>query len=88
MVENELEFLFAGFAVFWAGLFVYLVILQARLRELQREIDQLEERLAESAGESTNATAAAGMRAPSTAEGERAADAEGSAPASEAGTGA
>lgn len=88
MVENELEFLFAGFAVFWAGLFVYLVILQARLRELQREIDQLEERLAESEGESTAATAAATMRAPSTAEEEHAASAEGNAPASEAGTGA
>lgn len=88
MVENELEYLFAGFAVFWAGLFVYLVILQARLRELQREIDQLEERLAESDGESTPATAAATMRAPSAAEEEHAAGADGSAPASEAGTGA
>lgn len=90
MVENELEFLFAGFAVFWAGLFVYLVILQARLRELQREIEQLEERLAESDGESTNAAATTPLRAASTAEEEedRPAGAEGNAPASEAGTGA
>ncbi len=43
-----LEFLFAGFAVFWAGIFVYLLMLQARLRNLQREVDRLEERLAES----------------------------------------
>ncbi|RLT39352.1 MAG: CcmD family protein [Chloroflexi bacterium] len=43
-----LEFLFAGFAVFWAGIFVYLLMLQARLRNLQREIDRLEERLTES----------------------------------------
>lgn len=43
----QLEFLFAGFAVFWAGIFVYLLLLQARLRGLQREIDRLEERLAE-----------------------------------------
>ncbi|MEX2445841.1 MAG: CcmD family protein [Dehalococcoidia bacterium] len=42
-----LEFLFAGFAVFWAGLFVYVVFLQARLRGLQREVQHLEERLAE-----------------------------------------
>lgn len=42
-----LEFLFAGFAVFWAGIFVYLLMLQARLRNLQREVDRLEERLAE-----------------------------------------
>ena len=43
-----LEFLFAGFAVFWAGLFVWLLWLQARLRTLHREIARLEERLAES----------------------------------------
>ena len=43
-----LEFLFAGFAVFWAGLFVYLLWLQARLRAVQREVQRLEERLAES----------------------------------------
>lgn len=50
MDENALEFLFAGFAVFWAGLFVYLVLLQIRLRGLQREVDALEERLAEAEG--------------------------------------
>ncbi len=44
---DHLEFLFAGFAVFWAGLFVYLLLLQARLRQLTREIERLEERLAE-----------------------------------------
>lgn len=49
-MENELEFLFAGFAVFWAGLFVYLVLLQMRLRGLQREVETLEERLAEYEG--------------------------------------
>lgn len=43
----QLEFLFAGFAVFWAGIFVYLLLLQARLRSLQREVDRLEERLVE-----------------------------------------
>ncbi len=46
---DHLEFLFAGFAVFWAGLFVYLLFLQARLRGLTREIQRLEERLTESA---------------------------------------
>ncbi len=44
---DHLEFLFAGFAVFWAGLFVYLLWLQARLRSVEREIERLEERLAE-----------------------------------------
>ena len=43
----ELQYMFAGFAVFWAGLFVYLLLLQARLRGLQRDIERLEERLAE-----------------------------------------
>lgn len=43
----ELQYLFAGFAVFWAGLLTYLVWLQAQLRALQREVEQLEERLAE-----------------------------------------
>ncbi len=43
----QLEFLFAGFAVFWAGIFVYLLLLQGQLRALQREVDRLEERLAE-----------------------------------------
>ncbi len=46
-----LEFLFAGFAVFWAGLFVYLLWLQARLRSVQREVQRLEERLAEAEGD-------------------------------------
>ncbi len=46
-MEN-IEYLFAGFAVFWAGLFIYLVLLQARIRNLTREIERLEERLAES----------------------------------------
>ncbi len=44
---SALQYLFAGFAVFWAGLFVYLLILQARVRTLEHEIEQLEERLAE-----------------------------------------
>ena len=44
---DHLEFLFAGFAVFWAGLFVYLLLLQARLRQITREIERLEERLVE-----------------------------------------
>ncbi|MGE0229626.1 MAG: CcmD family protein [Dehalococcoidia bacterium] len=44
---DHLEYLFAGFAVFWAGLFVYLLWLQARLRAVSRELRQLEERLAD-----------------------------------------
>ena len=62
-MENELEFLFAGFAVFWAGLFVYLILLQVRLRSLQREVETLEERLAEYEGSATApATETAGTR--------------------------
>ncbi|MEX1021758.1 MAG: CcmD family protein [Dehalococcoidia bacterium] len=44
---DNLEYLFAGFAVFWAGLFIYLLLLQTRIRVLNRQIEQLEERLAE-----------------------------------------
>ncbi len=44
---NALQYLFAGFAIFWAGLFVYLLVLQARVRTLQHEIELLEERLTE-----------------------------------------
>ncbi len=44
---DGLGYLFTGFAVFWAGLFVYLLLLQARIRGLTREVERLEERLAE-----------------------------------------
>ena len=43
----ELQYLFAGFAVFWAGLFIYLLLLQSRIRGIGRDIARLEERLAE-----------------------------------------
>ena len=52
-MESNLDFLFAGFAIFWAGLFVYILRLQGRLRALGREIDQLEERLADAEGRPT-----------------------------------
>jgi CcmD family protein len=39
---SEVGFLFAGFAVFWAGMFTYLVILQVRIRNLQNQVDMLE----------------------------------------------
>jgi CcmD family protein len=45
---DHLDYLFAGFAVFWAGLFAYLIWLQARLRSVTRQLERLEERLAES----------------------------------------
>ena len=39
---SVIGFLFAGFAVFWAGMFTYLVILQVKIRNLQSQIDELE----------------------------------------------
>jgi CcmD family protein len=45
---DHLDYLFAGFAVFWAALFAYLLWLQARLRSVTRQLERLEERLAES----------------------------------------
>ncbi len=53
-MDNNLEFLFAGFAVFWAGLFVYIVLLQMRLRSLQQDIETLEERLSEATAAEEN----------------------------------
>ena len=44
---DHLEYLFAGFAVFWAALFGYIVWLQARLRAVSRDVQRLEERLAD-----------------------------------------
>lgn len=44
---DDVGLLFAGFAVFWAGIFVYLLWLQARLHSIQRDLGRLEERLAE-----------------------------------------
>lgn len=54
-----LEYLFAGFAVFWAGLFFYIVWLQVRLRGVSRELEQLEERLREYEAEERSAMQAA-----------------------------
>ncbi len=58
----HLEYLFAGFAVFWAALFVYLLWLQARLRAVTRELERLEERLAERGIEADETTPAASAR--------------------------
>ncbi|MDA0365865.1 MAG: CcmD family protein [Chloroflexi bacterium] len=59
---DNLQFLFAGFAVFWAALLVYLLILQGRVHSLEREIGRLEERLVESteAADRGNEATAAG----------------------------
>lgn len=54
---DNLDFLFAGFAVFWAGLFGYLLWLQARIRTVTRELEHLEERLRE-AGRPEDASSA------------------------------
>ncbi len=66
-MEGNLEFLFAGFAVFWAGLFVYLLLLQMRLRSLQSEVETLEERLAEHEGTSEPASTSSAAAAPTSA---------------------
>lgn len=43
-MEN-LSYLFAAFAVIWAGLFCYVLILVQRQRRLKRDIDRLKETL-------------------------------------------
>jgi CcmD family protein len=52
---DHLEYMFLGFAVFWAALFAYTVWLQARLRAVSRELERLEERLADRDGEGEGA---------------------------------
>jgi CcmD family protein len=47
---DYLGYMFAGFVVFWMGLFAYLIWLQVRLRAVTRQLEQLEERLAEADG--------------------------------------
>lgn len=42
---DNLGYLFAGFAVFWAGLFGYMLWVQARLHAITREVERLEESL-------------------------------------------
>jgi len=74
---DNIEYLFAGFAVFWAALFIYLLTLQARIRSLHREIEHLEERLA--ASEGVTAPASRDLRGAPGASG--AAGASGGAPA-------
>ena len=59
-MDSQLGYLFAGFAVFWAGLFVYLLLLQARIRSLTRDVERLEERL----GESEDSTATESVPSP------------------------
>ncbi|RLT36477.1 MAG: CcmD family protein [Chloroflexi bacterium] len=60
VVDGQLGYLFAGFAVFWAGLFVYLLLLQARLRTLSREVERLEDRLEEAEATGTPPRTATG----------------------------
>ena len=67
---DHIEYLFAGFAVFWAALFGYLLWLQARLHSVSREVRRLEELAAKlegmaerEAGRMTGQTAAASAAA-------------------------
>lgn len=62
----ELQYLFAGFAAFWAGLLAYLIMLQSRLRALHADVARLEERLDEREPEvqATGTPAVAGRAAP------------------------
>lgn len=42
---DNLSYLFAAFAVIWVGLFVYILILVQKQRQLRRDIDWLKEML-------------------------------------------
>ncbi len=40
---DNLGYLFAAFAVIWVGLFVYILVLTQKQRQLRRDIDWLKE---------------------------------------------
>lgn len=42
---TNLSYLFAGYAAVWIGLFVYLLRLGRRTRELEEELEELRRRL-------------------------------------------
>ena len=45
---DNLEYLFAAFAVAWVGLFAYIVVLIRQQKRIQRDIDWLKETLKKS----------------------------------------
>lgn len=42
---DTLDYLFAAFAVVWAGVFGYVLSLTARQRQLKREVNRMERRI-------------------------------------------
>ena len=42
---DNLGYLFAAFTVAWAGVFIYILFLVQKQRQLQRDIDQLKQSL-------------------------------------------
>ena len=44
-MEDNLGYLFAAFTVIWVGLFVYVLVLIQKQRQLRRDIDWLKETL-------------------------------------------
>ena len=45
---QNLPYLFAAYAIVWLVLFGYLLVINAQLRGVRRDLDQLKERLGES----------------------------------------
>lgn len=42
---DNLDYLFAAFAIVWGAIFAYILLLSRKQKQLQREVNSLEERV-------------------------------------------
>ena len=45
MDDCNIDYLFAAFAIVWATIFAYILYLSVRQKQLQREVESLEEKM-------------------------------------------
>jgi CcmD family protein len=59
---QNLPYLFAAYTIVWLVLFGYLFVIATQLRAVQRDVDQLKERMASAAPDSAGQPSAADVR--------------------------